>query len=417
MASLTVKKVSKLVRAGEPGKHLDSGSADAVRGLHLVVVNKRNASWQLRYQIDKRTRWMGLGSARDVSLGKAREKAKREREKLADKIDPLAVRKAERATQRLAALKAITFAEAARAFVTQHDAAWKNRKHAAQVMSTLETYAFPVLGSLPVAAIDTPLVLRVIEPIWREKTETASRVRGRIESVLAWATVRGYRQGDNPARWKGHLQEALPARGKIAKVEHHAALPYAELPAFMTDLRQREGVAAKALMFTILTAARTGEVAGSKWSEVDLTNAVWTIAGSRMKAGKEHKVALAPQAVALLRDLPREGEDDDGYVFIGARPGTGLSDASMTAVLKRMGRGDITVHGMRSAFKDWASERTNYPNEVSEMALAHKVSDKVEAAYRRGDLLAKRKRLAADWAAYCFSPPAKGEVVPIGGAR
>lgn len=421
MALLTVKRVAKLLRAGVPGRHLDSGSgADSVRGLHLVVVNQRNASWQLRYQIDKRTRWMGLGSARDVPLAKAREKAKREREKLTDKIDPLAVRKSERAAQRLAALKAITFAEAAQAFCTQHEGAWKNRKHAAQVISTLKTYAFPVIGQLPVSAIDTPAVLRCIEPIWREKTETASRVRGRIESVLAWCTVRGYRSGDNPARWRGHLEEALPKRSQIAKVKHHAALPYAELPTLAAKLRQREGVAARALMFTILTASRTGEVIGARWREIDLNNAVWTVPASRMKAGKEHRVALAPQAVALLRELPREGDSDDGYVFIGARPGTGLSNMAMTAMLRRLGHGDITVHGFRSAFRDWVAERTSYPGEVAEMALAHRVSDKVEAAYRRGTLLEKRKRLAADWVMFCLSPPAKAKgdvVVPIGGAR
>ncbi|MGO9399494.1 MAG: tyrosine-type recombinase/integrase [Xanthobacteraceae bacterium] len=417
MTTLTIKRVAKLLRAGVPDKHLDSGSADAVRGLHLVIANKANASWQLRYQLSGRVRWMGLGSARDVPLAKAREKAKEARLKLADRIDPLVVRKAERAAQRLAHLKQITFAEAARAFVAQHEAGWKNRKHAAQVISTLEQHVFPALGQLPVSVIDTPLVLRALEPIWQKIPETASRVRGRIEAVLAWATVRGYRSGDNPARWDSHLDQALPARGKIAKVKHHAALPYAEIPALMADLRQREGIAARALAFLICNAARSGEVIGAKWSEIDLDGALWVVPAARMKGGKEHKVALAPQAVELLRDLPSEG-GDDGFVFIGARPGTGLSDSSMTGVLKRMGRGDITVHGFRSSFKDWCSERTNYPNEVSEMALAHKVSDKTEEAYRRGDLLEKRKRLATDWARYCFSPAAKtGEVTPIRGRQ
>ena len=319
MAQLTVKKVAKLVRAGEPGRYLDSGSGDAVRGLHLVVVNKRNASWQLRYQLDLRTRWMGLGSARDVPLAKAREKAKEARLKLSDRLDPLTLRHGERAAQRLADLKSITFAEAARAFCAQHDGAWKNAKHARQVLQTLKTYAFPVLGALPVAAIDTTLVLRCIEPIWKSKVQTASRVRGRIENVLAWATVRGYRSGDNPARWRGHLDQALPKPAKVAKVEHHAALAYAEVPAFVAKLGEREGTAAPALLFTILTAARTGEVTGAKWSEIDLDAAVWTVPASRMKAGKEHRVALAPQAIELLRELPREG-DGDGFVFLGARP-------------------------------------------------------------------------------------------------
>jgi hypothetical protein len=272
--ALTVKRVAQLLAAGQPGKHLDSGSADSVRGLHLVVGNPKNASWQLRYQLGGRVRWMGLGSARDVPLALAREKAKAARLQLVDKVDPLEQRRQERATQAAAALRMITFAEAAHAFHQQHEAGWKSRKHAAQVLSTLKQYAFPIIGSLPVDIIDTPLVLKVLRPIWNEKTETASRVRGRIESVLGWATVSGYRTGDNPARWKGHLEEALPKRSAVAKVEHHAALAYKDIPAFMEALRTREGVAAQALAFTVLTAARTGEVVGAEWGEVDFDDGV-----------------------------------------------------------------------------------------------------------------------------------------------
>jgi integrase len=229
---------------------------------------------------------------------------------------------------------------------------------------------------------------------------------------LAWATVRGYRAGDNPARWRGHLSEALPARNGIAKVEHHAALPYAELPAFMADLRIREGVAAQALEFTILTAARTGEVIGARWDEIDLEAGVWTVPAGRMKAGKEHKTPLSPRAVELLKDLYRE--DGNDFVFIGSQAGSGLSNMAMTTVLRRMGRGDITVHGFRSSFRDWAAERTNFPNHVVEMALAHVVGDKVEAAYRRGDLFAKRAQLMAAWAKYCDAPAPVGvKVVPM----
>ena len=272
-------------------------------------------------------------------------------------------------------------------------------------------FAFPVIGNLSVAAIDTGLVLKVLEqkvdaergypagPLWQARPETASRLRGRIESVLGWATVRGYRQGDNPARWRGHLSEALPARNANGKVEHHAALPYAELPAFMADLRKREGVAAQALEFTILTAASTGEVIGARWDEIDLEAGVWTVPAGRMKAGKEHRIPLSSRAVELLKDLYRE--DGNDFVFIGSQAGSGLSNMAMTTVLRRMGRGDITVHGFRSAFRDWAAERTDFPNHVVEQALAHTIGDKVEAAYRRGDLFAKRAQLMAAWAKYC----------------
>jgi integrase len=405
--ALTVKKVTKLMDAGTPGKYRDAGG---VRGFHLVVVNDKNASWQFRYQLYGKPRWMGLGSARDVPLAEAREQAEEARRLLAKKIDPLTIRRDERATQKLASLRTITFSEAARSFVRQHEAGWRNVKHAKQVISTLEQYAFPIIGNLPVAAVDTPAVLKVLQPIWNEKTETASRLRGRIESVLGWATVSGFRSGDNPARWTSHLDQALPAPSKVAKVEHHAALPYGDVPAFMDKLKDREGTAAQALMFTILTAARTGETIGARWSEVDLDKATWTIPAERMKAGKTHVVPLAPQVLELLRALPHEDSD---YIFIGGgRPGAGLSNMAMTAVLKRLGHGHITVHGFRSAFKDFTAERTNFPNEVSEMALAHKVSDKVEAAYRRGSLLEKRRKLMEAWAAFCSTPvKAKGDVV------
>jgi integrase len=412
--SLTVKRVEKLLHAGLPGKHLDGGSA-GVRGLHLVVVNDKNASWQFRYQLHGKARWMGLGSARDIELAEAREQAREARKQLAKKLDPLALRQGERAAERLASLKAITFAEAVQSFCAQHEGAWKNRKHAAQVLQTLKTYALPTLGSLPVASIDTPLVLKVLEPIWKTKTETASRVRGRIEAVLAWATVRGYRAGDNPAKWRGHLAEALPKRSAIAKVEHHAALPYAELPDFMAKLAERKGSGAAALMFTVLTAGRTGETIGARWSEIDFQTNVWTVPAGRMKAGEEHKVPLAPQVVALLHELPRESDSDDGYVFIGARPGAPLSGMGMAATLQRLGYGHVTVHGFRSAFRDWAGDRTVFARDVVEAALAHAIENKVEAAYRRSDALEKRRKLMDAWAAFCSTPAkAKGAtVVPI----
>lgn len=411
--ALTVKRVARLRSAGTPGKYLDHGSAEAVRGLHLVVENERNASWQLRYQLHGRTRWMGLGSARDVPLDKAREKAKAARLQLSEKTDPLEARRAERAEEAAKKLGTVTFAEAAQAFHDQNKAGWKNQKHAAQVIQTLKTYAFPALGRLPVQVISTPQVLQVLRSIWTTKPETAMRVRGRIEAVLAWSQVNGYRSGDNPARWTNHLDKALPKRSAVAKVQHHAALDYRAIPPFMTALKQREGMAAKALAFTVLTAARTGEVIGATWNEFDLDEKVWTVPASRMKAGAEHRVPLSDAVIDLLRRLPRD--DANGHVFIGGRQAA-LSNMAMSQLLKRMGHGDITTHGMRSAFRTWAAERTNFPHEVAEAALAHTVSDKVVRAYRRGDFFARRRALMEAWSRFASSPPAtngNGEVVAL----
>jgi integrase len=340
-------------------------------------------------------------------LKAARERARRAREQLLDGIDPLEARRAQRA----AAANVMTFKQAAAAYYEQHEGRWKNAKHRAQFLSTLESYAHPLIGSRPVSSIDTPAVLRVLEqPVvaergypagqfWASRPETANRVRGRIETVLDWATVRGHRSGDNPARWKSHLDQVLPGRGQIAKVEHHPALPYSQLPAVVAALAIRPGTAARALQFLILTASRTGDVIGARWSEVDLANRVWTIPAGRMKAGREHRVPLSDTAVLLLRSLLTE--DNNEFVFIGPRAGAGLSDMSMTAVLRRMGHTEITVHGFRSTFRDWAAEVSHFPNHVVEMALAHAIGDKVEAAYRRGDLFDKRRELMAAWADYC----------------
>jgi integrase len=409
--ALTPKRIAKLLK--RPGRHHDG------HGLYLQVASPTSASWLLRYMRDGRERWLGLGPLRLIGLKDARIRARDEQRKLKiEGIDPVENRRVAKAARALAAAKAMTFADAAKAYHAQHEAKWRNAKHSAQFLSTLKAYAFPTIGNLPVGAIDTGLVLRCVEPIWQEKTETASRVRGRIENVLDWATVRGYRQGDNPARWKGHLAEVLPGRGQIAKVKHHAALPWRELPQFMSELRTREGSAARALEFTILTAARTGEVIGALWSEIDFESATWTVPAGRMKGSREHRVPLSEPALELLQDLPRE--DGDEHVFLGAQRGGGLSNMSMAAVLKRMGRDEITVHGFRSTFMDWAHEQTAFPKVVIDMALAHTVGDKVEAAYRRGDLLAKRKQLAEAWAKFCTSPSVPsvgGTVVALRGAR
>jgi integrase len=381
-------------------------------GLCLQITPSGAKSWLLRYERNGRERWMGLGPLHTVGLKDARERARKARQQLLDGIDPIEARRSERAKAALEASKTVTFEEAATAYFDAHQTKWRNAKHRNQFISTLKEYVFPKLGKLAVADIDIGSVLSVLEPIWPTKTETASRVRSRIEAVLDWAAVRKLRTGDNPARWKGNLQHVLPARARLAKPQHHAALPYAEIPAFMTALRNRDGVAARALEFTILTAARTGEVVGARWDEIDLTARTWTVPGNRMKAGREHRVPLSDEAVEILKALPRE--KNNPYVFLGPRAG-GLSNMAMAAVLRRMDWVEITVHGFRSTFRDWAAESTAFPNHVVEMALAHTVGNKVEAAYRRGDLLAKRQRLAADWAKFCAREGSKTEptVIPI----
>jgi integrase len=348
---------------------------------------------------------MGLGPLHTIDLKQARQRARKARQQLLDGTDPLDAKKAECIAQTLAAARTLTFEEASQQYFSAHEKQWRNAKHRAQYLSTLTAYAFPKIGKLPVANIDVASVLTVLEPIWQTKTETASRVRGRIESVLDWACVRGYRIGDNPARWRGHLQHILPARTRIAKPSPHPAMAYSELPAFMAAVRGREGVAARALEFTILTAARTGEVVGAKWSEIDLEEKHWVVPASRIKGGKEHRVPLSDRALEILRSLPVEEHNE--YVFIGPRV-CGLSNMAMAAVLDRMQYKKVTVHGFRSTFRDWAAERTNYPNHVVEMALAHTIGNKVEAAYRRGDLFEKRRRLMADWCRYCAIKPAAG---------
>jgi integrase len=393
------------------------------RGLYLRVGEGAAKSWVLRYMIDGRAREMGLGSLADFTLKEARERARRHRQQIKDGIDPIDARRQEHAARKTAAAKAMSFRQAAEAYIKAQSTAWKNAKHAAQWPSTLTTYAYPVFGALPVAAIDTALVTKALEPIWQTKPETASRVRGRIESVLDWATARGFRTGENPARWKGHLENLLPrpskakaaARRENGRGEHHAALPYAELPAFIAELRQQKGIAARTLEFTILTAARTGEVIGARWDEIDLAAKVWAVPGERMKAGKEHRSPLAERAAAILEEMAAIREGD--FVFPGGRAGRPLSNMAMTETLRRMGRGELTVHGFRSSFSDWCAEQTNFPAEVRDMALAHAVGDKVEAAYRRGDLFQKRRQLAEAWARFCSAPAAAGAVVPLHRAR
>jgi integrase len=353
-------------------------------------------------------RAMGLGGFPDVTLAGAKEAARAARLTIKEGIDPIEATKAKRSALHAARAASITFSEAAAAYIAAMEAEWTNDKHASQWRNTLATYADPVMGKIFVREIEQSHVMRVLEPIWLSKTETATRLRGRIENVLDWARVRGYRSGENPARWRGHLDMLLPTPGKVQKVEHHPALPFDELGPFMSLLRLQEGMGARALEFAILTAARSGEVRGAVWSEFDLADAIWTIPASRMKAKREHRVALSEDAVKLLQSLPASVE----LVFPNNK-GEKLSDMTLTAVLRRMGRGGITAHGFRSTFRDWCSERTDYSHDVVEMALAHAIGDKVEAAYRRGDLFDKRRLLMRDWAQFSGNKQPAAIVVPL----
>jgi integrase len=401
---LTALKVEK---AKESGMYADGA------GLYLRVTRQGTKNWVLRYMLDRKPHWMGLGPFPLYSLQEARARTLDARRKRHEGIDPIEARRTERAKLRLDAAKAITFKQCAESYIASHRAGWRNDKHAAQWPATLSTYAFPVIGSLPVQAVDTSLVLKVLEPIWIGKPDTANRLRGRLESILDFAKARGYRDSDNPARWRGHLDKLLPAPSKVRATEHHAALPYAELPCFLPTLREQEGMAARALEFLILTAARTGEVIGARWNEVNLLDKTWTVPPSRMKAHREHRVPLSPRAVAILSEMQaaRHGDNDDAFVFPGRKPETPLSNMAFLMLLRRMGHGDLTTHGFRATFKTWASERTGFQNEIAEAALAHVIGDKVEQAYRRGDLFDKRRKLMDAWAVYCTAAPKAGHVV------
>jgi integrase len=294
----------------------------------------------------------------------------------------------------------MTFKACAEAYMAAHQAGWRNPKHRGQWTATLTTYVYPHFGDLPVQVIDVGLVMKAVEPIWTEKPETASRVRGRIEAVLDWATARGYREGENPARWRGHLQNLLAPRSKVRRVEHYAALPYSKIGGFMAELHRQEGVAARALEFAILTTARTGEVIGAHWDEIDIARRLWTVSADRMKAGREHRVPLSDRAVEIIAEMKKHRLDGQEFVFTGARGGP-LSNMALLMTLRRMGYAALTTHGFRSTFRDWAAERSEFPAEVAEMALAHVVGDKVEAAYRRGDLFEKRRQIMEAWCRFC----------------
>jgi integrase len=385
-------------------------------GLYLRVSRTGARSWVFRFQLDGKRRDMGLGSYPDISLAEARGRATEHRKQRHDGIDPLDAKEAQRQAQRLSAAKGRTFREMAEEFIVRNEVGWRNAKHRQQWRNTLQTYVYPTLGELSVDAIDAGLVVQVLDPIWTEKPETAGRVRGRIEAVLDAATVRGFRKGPNPAQWKGNLAHILPTRAKVRGVEHHAALAFDDMPEFLTALRSRSGIAARALEFAILTAARTGEALGATWGEIDLDAKVWAVPAKRMKGGREHRVPLSEAALAVLETvqplaLMRDGEPDPtAPLFPGPRRALPMSNMTMLMLLRRMKRDDLTAHGFRSTFSDWAAERTAYPREVVEMALAHAVDNKVERAYRRGDLFDKRRKLMEAWAGFCEAAPS-GEVL------
>ncbi len=399
-AQLSALEVSRLKAPGFV-------SVGGVPGLSLQVSTSGARSWILRVKIGNKRRDMGLGAYPAVTLAQAYQKARDARDAIEQGNDPILARERAQSLLRAAQASAITFQQAATKFLEAKAAEWRNPKHRAQWRATLETYAFPTIGDLDVKDVGDVHILQILEPIWQSKTATATRVRGRIENVLDWATAKKYRTGENPARWRGHLDMLLSAPKKTAPVVHHEAVPVDDAPAFYTALRERKGTAARALEFLMLTAARSGEVRGATWSEIDLDKGVWTIPGSRMKAGKEHRVPLTKSAVDILRQQPQEQANP--LVFPAPRGGQ-MSDMTLTAVMRRMNL-DAVPHGLRSTFRDWVAERTSYQPDLAEMALAHAITNSVEAAYRRGDQFEKRGRMMESWAKYLATPVAKGVTV------
>jgi integrase len=408
------KLTAAMIRdAKDAGLYGDGG------GLYLQVSMFGTKSWIYRYQRGGLRHSHGLGgvtigdklSDAASALAGARKRARLVREQLLAGIDPVEENRKKRDAVKIEQSKRLTFRQCAEGYIKAHGAGWRNAKHAGQWQTTLATYVFPVIGTLPVAVIDKAMVLRILEPIWQVKPETASRLRGRLELILDYAAARGYRDGENPARWRGYLDKLLLKPEKVRKPVHHAALPYVELPGFMSELRKQDHIGARALEFCILTATRTSEAISAQWSEIDLPTRTWVIPAARMKGNAEHRVPLCDRAVEILQEIHRV---DGAFVFPGRDAGKPVGQSAMLDLLRRaMRRPGVTVHGFRSTFRDWAAERTNYQNHILEMALAHKIGNAAEAAYRQGDLMEKRARLMNDWARYCASTPAVGEVVPL----
>lgn len=400
MANLTTKTVDKLIRLGNPGLTSDGQS------LYLKVTKTGNASWIFRFKLNGRSRDMGLGSYPEVSLAQARDATANARRQTIEGIDPLEARKTEQAAIVAEEIRqqalAVPFRLLSSQFIESHKPSWKSAKHAQQWENTMRTYAYPVIGDMTSKDINTDHVLKVLTPIWQTKTETANRVRNRIELILDAAKARGLREGENPARWRGHLDKLLPKPSKVAKVKHHAAMPWTEVQSFMRLIATKPGTSFRAIEMTIMSACRTSEVLNATWDEVDLEARVWTIPDSRMKAGQEHRVPINNTMAQLLEKLPvHEGNP---FIFPGMRKARPLSNMAMTMALRGLGYNELTMHGFRSTFRDWAGECTNHPRDVCEQALAHSLGNKVEAAYRRGDLFSKRARLMKDWADFLYAP-------------
>lgn len=391
---LTTLQVAKLRK---PGMHPDGA------GLYLQVTPGGARSWIFRYMLNGRAREMGLGSAATVGLAKARKKADQARALRDDGIDPIDAREADRRNARLEAAKGMTFADAAKAFLAAQGSVWSNKKHAKQWPSTLERYVYPVFGDMPVSEVDTQLVARALDPIWHTKTETASRVRQRVEKILDWATTMGYRAGENPARWKGKLAHVFPAPSKIHEVQHHPSLPFAEVPSFMAKLRAQDGIASRALELTILTVPRTDMTIKMTWDEVDLENGIWSLSKERMKGRRPFRIPLPPSAIAVLQKMSEYRDRGEKFVFPGGKIGKPLSNNAMLEVLERMNYGHVTVHGFRSSLRTWAAEQTDFSDTIGRMALSQTVGDKVDAAYQRGDLFDKRKALLEAWDSFSRS--------------
>ena len=391
---LTAAKVSAIRR---PGRHSDGGN------LILRLDDEGNKTFGFRYRLDGKETTLGLGAWPTVSLAEARDKAALLRKVLADRRDPKAERDKVRAAERIAAARLLTVREAAKRFLADREGTWRNEQHRRDFRNSLETHILPVIGSLSVGDVDTPAVLKVLERdnFWRTKPETASRCRSRIEMLLDWSAARSYRDRENPAKWKGHLDHILPAPKLLAPTRHHPALPWQQVPAFMADLRGREGLVPRALEFAVLNASRIGEVLGATWSEIDFAAKTWSIPAARMKSHREHVVPLSPRALDILKGMPRDGE----RIFPTHRATTGQF------LRERMGHSDITAHGFRSSFSTWCAEATRFEPDVREAALAHIIRDKTVGAYQRGTLLQKRRLLMEAWSKYCSAPPAKGETV------
>jgi integrase len=409
---LTAKKVERTKMSGRYPCGL-------VKGLLLQVTESGAKSWVLRYQLHGDERWLGLGSAGDFTLKEARERARAARQLLADGIDPLEKKRADRAAAKHTAAHKKLFRDAAQNYFDQNEKGWRSASHRDEFLRSLEAYAYPVIGGMDVAAIGVADVLRILEPIWTTKTITAARVRNRIEHVLDWCVVREYRpSGPNPAAWKANLDQVLPKVRKVAPVAHHAAMDYRQVPQFIAKLRQSGGIASKALQFLILTAARAGEVVNATWTEIDLDDKTWILPGHRMKGHREHRVPLTPAALDLLHQLPRDAGNP--HVFIGGRAGAALSKMAMNDLVNRLGyHRVITVHGFRSSFSNWSHEQTAHASHTIEISLAHHVGTETERAYRRTDMLAKRRQLMEQWSKFCMSPSAKagGDVIALRGAR